>query len=185
VKRAYASEPVLLSASPVTPTLSAAKPAKQEHRKAITGAVALVFMVCLIAAWLVFYNSSKDLIPAQTRSAVSFPLYQPHTLPKGFHLDQDSFKASADVVTFTISYAQGKQLAITEQIRPAQFDFDGFYGQFSNRKAMTTGIGKAVLGSFNDSDLASIITDRTWILLRATSGIDQAQLEALVSGMTY
>lgn len=133
-------------------------------------------------AWARWHHSG--VVPGYVRSSVNFPVFQPRNLPAGFAVDTSSFKLNSEVVTFVAKSAQGAVL-ITEQAIPRQLDFDTFYAdQLSDTRRMTTGIGEATIGYFGDTELGSIVTDRTWILVRAKQGVSSQQMDAIVQSLS-
>jgi hypothetical protein len=183
MKRAYGSEPVLLDASPITSaptTLRSRGPIWKRRSLLVLCCVAVLVIIVGVLAWR--SNAANDLIPAAVRQTADFRLYQPGRLPAGFSLDKGSFRTASQVVTFSISYNDNRKIIISEQPKPSGFDFDLFYEQFTDKKSIAAPVGKAVMGRYEDADLASVIADKTWILVRAPAGIESVQLEQLLLG---
>jgi hypothetical protein len=158
VKRAYGRETVLVVSL------------------AVTAAV-------LLFVWVWVRTVQADAIPSHVRSSVNFPLYQPTQLPKGYKIADGSFRLNSSVVTFTVQNLD-KSLVFTEQAKPMDFDFESFYtDQFANARKISTGAGRAYVNAFGDGELASIATDRTWILVRSPSGISAKDFDAILQGI--
>lgn len=139
--------------------------------------------VVLVFAWIWIRTAQADAIPARVRSAVNFPLYQPAKLPQGYKVDANSFRLNSSVVTFTVQNLD-KNLVFTEQAKPMDFDFGGFYdGQFADARTISTGAGRAYVNAFGDGELASIATDRTWILVRSPAGVSASDFDSILQGI--
>ncbi len=187
VKRAYGSEPILLDASPVTTVLSTAKPRTGYRKRYVFAAIFMCAVLTSFVVWRIFGSSSPapaQNIPAAITSAVDFTLYAPGWLPSGAKVDQTSFHATADVVTYAITYGHNKKLVVTEQATPSNLDFTDFYdNQMTDSQKLTSDVGETVIGKFGDADLASVVAGKTWILIRSTSGIGAADLRRVATDL--
>lgn len=183
MKRAYASEPVLLSSSPV-----AKQPAQETARKAwwtrpLWLSVAGIVLVASVAIAVLLVRPGKAaLIPQTIQTQVAFPLYQPGWLPAGYTIDAQSFDATSQVVTFSITNAQANgKLVVTEQPQPPQTNIDTFYTQQLTEVRTAQGkSGSVTAGQFETSPLAGVTTGRTWVLLRSST-LDRDTLERIAS----
>ncbi len=128
-------------------------------------------------------TGSQSIFSSSVLDTATFPLLEPKKLPPGFMVDSNSLQFSETVVTFAISNGQKKTFIVTEQAVPDSFDFEAFYDQFEMRKSVNTASGQAVIGRFEDTDLASIVAGDTWILIRAPYGAD-ASFEAVVQSFS-
>lgn len=134
-----------------------------------------------IAVILARSHSSASVLPAALVSSSPFPLYEPSWLPTGHFVDRQSLNATQQVVTFTVNDQKGKRLVITEQPRPGQTNLDSFYSeQLSGSTTFATAVGQATIGQFEGTTLAGIVTERTWILVRAVSVIGPSDIEQVV-----
>lgn len=180
MKRAYGSEPVLLAASPIT-TILAVRSRRKKRRLVGLVVFACIILLVLTAGFVRWRQESTSIIPASIRKAVAYPLYRPGWLPEGAHLDPASVDATPQVVTFTILYDGNKKLIFTEQPKPAGFDFDGFYNdQLTNKQTFVTDAGQATTGLFEGSGFASLVTDRTWIIMREPTSTQETLLDHIV-----
>lgn len=99
-------------------------------------------------------------------------------------VNPSSFDATSQVVTFSFSYDSGKKLIFTEQPKPEGFDFNNFYEeQLADKRTVDTAVGSATIGLFEGSSFASVVTDKTWVIMRAPSGIDSNSLARVISGL--
>lgn len=137
----------------------------------------------LMFTWVWAKTVQADAIPSRVRSAVNFPLYQPTQFPQGYKISDGSFRLNSSVVTFTVQNLD-KNLVFTEQAKPMDFDFESFYAdQFANARTISTSAGRAFVDAFGDGELASITTDRTWILVRSPSGVSASDLDMILQGI--
>lgn len=160
---------------------------KMRHRfnrnKRIVIAI-LVIAIMSVAAAVVIPRKAAP-IPSEIVRRVTFPLYYPAALPKGYELARDSFSSTSQVVTYYVRYEGTKKLIFSLQPKPADFDFEGFYlKQLFGAKEILTPIGKATIGTMGETTIASVVSDRTWILIQAPDGIQTAELEAIAKSLT-
>jgi hypothetical protein len=75
--------------------------------------------------------------------------------------------------------SDGKKAAITEQARPANFDFESL----TAGKRFTTPSGDAIINTNGTITTASLDTPWTWILLRSDPGFPSQSAEALINAL--
>lgn len=174
------------SAQRVEPHIPAGQeqpPPRSAGRRLIISLV-IVFVVAIIATGgIIIYRRSNpsNPLPAAITSQVTFPLYYPAKLPPGFVFDQGSASATPQVVTFSVSHHDGKKLIVSQQPVPPDFDFENFYlNSLFGAKEVITPLGKAVIGQIKDATFASIVTDRTWVIINAPAGLPADQMEQLI-----
>jgi hypothetical protein len=187
VKRAYGHEPILLAASPVTqhtqPTTPAAK--RSWRKRALIVTAAIVIAAC--AAVFILRkpaDSSSRYSLGQMSQNVAFPLYAPTWLPEGWFVHRQSLSVASEVVTFTVNDSKGQRLVFTEQPKPPQENLDTFYNQqLSGSTTTDSAAGRVTMGQFEGSSIAGISGERTWILIRTVSSVDQQDFDRLVHGL--
>lgn len=148
----------------------------------------LVIIIIILAAvggyYLYKQLSTPSPIPKSITSSVSFPIYYPSELPKGYKLNTESFNTNGRVVTYYFSNNAGQNISISQQAVPANFDFDNFNKKrILGSKEILTPVGKATIGQSSERNVASVITDKTWILVSAPSDTTAAQLETIVKSL--
>lgn len=184
MKRTYGSEPILMASSPVTtlPWTKKKKSGLARWKRVVLFASGGLALLTGAGFFITRddHASSESVFPATVRQTAIFPLLEPGALPANFTVDAASFQSAAEVVTFAVTYNDGKALIVSEQPVPEGFDFENFYSQFEDRKNITLSSGRAVLGRFEEADLASIVAGGTWVLIRAPYDIDTQQLELVV-----
>ncbi len=142
------------------------------------GLAAILLPILLIGSLLaLFILRPHSPFPPQVQRDTSFPLYYPSKFPAGFKLDRGSISASGGIVIFAISDGRGRQIAVTEQARPQNFDFSSLRGE-----AFITRVGKATLAVQEERTSASLLADQTWILIRTPFPVATSDLKALVDG---
>lgn len=146
----------------------------------------VVGLVAIISAGVIYQrNRQINRLPETIVSQATFPLYSPAKLPPGFKLNTNSFSATSQVVTFSITYEDNKKLIVSQQPTPSEFDFEKFYmNSLFGAKEVLTPLGKAVIGQIKDATFASVVTDRTWIIINAPAGLPADQMEQVVKSFT-
>lgn len=186
MKRAYASEPVLLDSSPVTAALTPRQRLMRSNymRTVLIAVSCLIFVISGVL--LAIKQASQDVpIPVTVAKQVSFPLYQPTWLPEGYSISADSLDATEQVVTFAAKDADATRLVFTEQPKPPADQITSFYNQqLSDIRRMPVRVGEATIGRFEGTPIAGIATEKTWILVRATANIDQDQLQKITEHLS-
>jgi hypothetical protein len=123
------------------------------------------------------YQHVKSLdIPASYVKTSLFPVLYPVSLPDGYYVDANSFNHQGDAFVFTIrnSSDQNKSIAVSEQVLPNGFNPDkqlpdddsqaeGQHGTY------TTQAGKGQVGSFQGNQVATLATDKTWIIMNVST----------------
>lgn len=113
-----------------------------------------------------------DFQAAQQTAA--FPLYIPD-LPSGYIYNAGSLHGASSVIVYTLT-TNGGQLAVTEQSKPADFDFS----QLSGTQEFTTSVGKAYIEDFQTRTTGSLIGDKTWVIINAPNPIGAGQMDLLL-----
>lgn len=150
----------------------------------------VIFILCIVVVLsglfgvIKYQLSPKDTLLPSNFYGTSFPLYGPNWLPKGWFVHQNSFDATSAVATFTVNDGTGQRLVLTQQPKPPLSQIDEFYNQqlFGATSVQTTA-GSVMIGQFDNSLLAGLVTDQTWILIRAVTQIDRSELQRIVSNL--
>ncbi len=97
---------------------------------------------------------------AATEHSLTYPLYYPHTLPTGFQYVPSSLSVPEEhVLTFSFVSANGAQITITEQPRPALME------EVKKTKKITTAIGDAYIADLEGRTAGFVLTDKTLIII--------------------
>lgn len=176
--RAYGSEPILFSTSPITPSHEVSK--KPQKRRMLVVGIVIAMSAVIVGCSLWFLSRGDSSRLPEKFFSLPFQLYEPDWLPPGMSIDSDSFGASSQALTFSIRDATGQQLVVTEQPKPSQKEIEEFYaGQLLESSTFTTPAGQGTIGSFEGSALTGILTNETWILIRSVSNVDASQLKQI------
>jgi hypothetical protein len=106
-------------------------------------------------------------------------LFYPKSLPPHLEVDTKTIQVSDVAVIMQVRDATGKKAAITEQARPANFDFESL----TAGKRFTTPSGDAIINTNGTITTASLDTPWTWILLRSDPGFPSQSAEALINAL--
>ncbi len=179
MKRAYGSEPVLLNASPVTPTPQLLKTdSTKKQRKIVWFILAVVLFISGVVGYAMLTEKTSGHVPAAILRKASFPVYTPMWLPTGMLVEPDSFDATSQVVTFSIRDGHGTRLVFTEQPRPTSQEVSTFYDQqLADKTTFKADDREITIGRFEGTDFAAVLLDKTWILVRAVADMNQSDLE--------
>lgn len=151
--------------------------------------IILLATLCLVGSITAYFATFKkeswpatELIKGMT--SVDYPIYYPSTLPKGFSYEKDSFKPSDIATIYILNYDNGKKLFISNQAVPKEIVFKDFYDRLLENKAdVTSSQGKAVTGQIDNTPVGSLVTDKTWVIVRAPSGVEGSVLTDIMSSL--
>jgi hypothetical protein len=103
--------------------------------------VTAIALLSVLGATIIF---KKPVVPKQlTAATVSFKLFYPKSLPPHLEVDTKTIQVSDVAVIMQVRDATGKKAAITEQARPANFDFESL----TAGKRFTTPSGDAIINT--------------------------------------
>jgi hypothetical protein len=139
----------------------------------IVGAV----VVLLAVGGILVLTNKSDPVPQNIRSQVHFPILYPKTLPAGYGIDSKTMNVAAGVLVFSIRAIQNTTLSVSEQARPANFDFTQLTGDVQ----FQTTYGNAIVKVNGEKTTASLVTDKTWLLLNSTGPVATKDIEALLN----
>lgn len=140
----------------------------------------LIVMAALAFVYIHFRAANhRSAIPEHIINTVSFPVYAPDRELPGFILDEASTSATSQVVTYNYTYDDTKKLIIS--IQPMSSDIDP--NQFRPTKEFTTTIGKAYIVDLDSRTTAAVVTDESFILINAPSGIAVDAMEQFINSL--
>jgi hypothetical protein len=150
------------------------------HQNILVGST-LVVALGLAGGSLWWYRATHRFsFPTRITSQTDFPLYYPAHLSHGLSLDPNKLSSSRLALTGVLQ-AGDKHINFSEQARPTALGLDDFAAnQLSDPKTIVLPIGKATYGDSTQGLVASIDTNRTWILVTAPSDINFAQFEVVM-----
>lgn len=152
-----------------------AQPRPPAGKKTRRWRVAVVILALLVGGfglglWLTSLSKPVVEVPAPVASQAGFPIFVPSRLPGNFEIDPTSFTVSESTLLFSARDGTGGRIFISEQARPADFDFDRFYTeQLLEPQILQDVPFPTVSGEAKDSGIrmASIVTPDTWIIINS------------------
>lgn len=149
-------------------------------------AVAVIVVLALLTGAGITVRSlmRPGFFSAETQKQSGFPLYHPARLPEGYSADKTTISTAASVVTYQISHDSKEPLLVSLQPRPNNFDVENF-----NKEVITEGItltapsGAATIGRLRENQVASILTEETWVLISDPNLIPQQDLKFIVQNL--
>jgi hypothetical protein len=142
-------------------------------------AVATIGILAIPAAIWLIINTKP--IPGKFRQGLSYPLYYPASLPKGYKVDRASFQRKDMVIIFNIIAPNGKNIAVAEQHIPPDVDLSQHPHNTTgitlpDQRDFATRAGNAEISFWGDKLVSSLVTDNTWIILNVSGfKMDDAQ----------
>lgn len=157
-----------------------AKRTVQNYPVAVISSVVLVILCSSALGVLLMGRHTNQPLQHDFQAAqklAAFPLYIPSATPAGYTYTAGSLHSTSSVIVYTLTSPDGKQLAITEQSRPANFDFS----QLSGTEEFNTNLGKAYVEDFPTRTTGSVVGDKTWIIVNAPTPIGPDQMSSLLN----
>jgi len=152
--------------------------------------VVLIITVGLAAAvgWQLRQQDKTPLIDPAITSQLDFPAYYPTTLPKGYTIEPPALQDTSKIISISIKSPQNDLIYITQQQKPANFDFDFFYNKtLLITREVDVPIGKVRIGSAKarpDQLTASIVAEPTWILSSYPASVAQEDIDTIFYSLT-
>jgi len=107
-------------------------------------------------------------IPEAVSSQLLFTPYVPTKLPRGYKVDEASFRTQESALLFSAVNSQGEHLLFSEQSVPKNFDVSGFYSSSLSKPSRLDSLKyQGVYGELNGQKkyLTGITIDDTWLLI--------------------
>jgi hypothetical protein len=146
----------------------------------------------LAGSYLGISGKVHNPVPRNLRQSVSFPVYYPdeHKLPKGFVLNESSFKtAQKGVIIFSIGQAGGQRLIISEEARPSDSTINDFIKNYTPlHSTVSTKLGQAQFGAFgNPPNIRTIVSlpinKGPWLIITAPTTISQDDIKQILQSL--
>lgn len=145
--------------------------------------VILIFLSSLVL--YIIYKPSPNPIPKSTVESVTFPLYFPSDLPRGYKFNPNSIKSNNHAVLYTLTNDRSSTIVISIQPTPTEFNFEEFHlKQISGSKEVLTKSGKAVIGMLTNRTVGSLVTDKSWVLTSAPANVSAKDVETVIRSLT-
>lgn len=147
--------------------------------------IACIFVVVSgIMGWT-RYQTDQTPIPEDIRQQIAFEILYPARLPKGYKVNTASFRYDSGVLTYSADEPGGNGLVFSVQKKPESLDFGKFYeNQLDQARAFAAPAGQATIGKFMDREIASLISESSWMLIRPTgANLESDVLKELIMGV--
>jgi hypothetical protein len=168
-------------------------PAHRRHRRLTLKRALLVIIGLLViggavTTFLILRGERPPLaLPEKVHSKVTFPVYIPRRLPGNFQIAPESLAiAEKDVLVYQAKDSAETIMSFTEQKRPKDLNFTEFYhenmneGKVLDNTPYPTFTGKTF---DNKTNMLSIVTDETWILVTTRAPLTDAQWRAITDSL--
>jgi hypothetical protein len=193
--RRYPNPSAQIAPQPATVDL-AARP-KQQDRSSKKRVVALLIGTgCLlliagaIGSWLLLRHSPPSVDPFNTTilAATKFTLYYPESIPLTYHTDLKSVSTpQPGVVVFDLINPHGQKIYISQETRPSEFNFGGYYNDFTDLREKVINQGTIATGYINGGQtvIGSLVTNGTWVIANTKDHtVTPTELTALLQSLT-
>ncbi len=169
-----------------TPALPAqAAPRRKSRRRLIVAAIiGCLLIIGGVSGFLLWPRQPH--FPASLISSTEFPLYYPVTLPPGYSVDKNSVnQQTSSSLIYVIVRNGDRAISISEQAKPPQSQIveTAFAKNLSGSSLISTPYGTATIGIFSGRISASLMTDKTWILLSAIAPVSSDEVATTLKGL--
>ena len=101
-----------------------------------------------------------------------FTLYYPTNLPEGYYIDANSVSTpQTGVVILDIQNSRNQKIYMSQEARPSEFNFGGYYKDFSGLNEQVTSQGTIATGYINNHQtvVGSLLINGTWVFLNTNN----------------
>jgi hypothetical protein len=127
------------------------------------------------------------LIPKEYVQKALFPLYMPTRWPAGFTVDATSYQMRDGALIFIARNDDGRTINVTEQAKPTDFDFAGFYSLRLNQARTLANVPyQSVWGGIipdGKTTMLSTLTDSSWLIITSSSRFSETEYRQLVQSL--
>jgi hypothetical protein len=173
------------------PSVSKSNP-KPRRGKYIAFGVGVICVAAIAIVVLILINRSSspstlvNPVPAAILDSVSYTVYYPTNLPKGYKIDNKSFSSpQSGVIVFNLVNSKGQKIYISQEARPTTFNFGGYYNGFKDRSEVIVSDGTIAVGKINNgaTEIASLATNKTWIISNTSTEVPLNQLSDMLKSL--
>ncbi len=146
----------------------------------IVTAVLVATVVMLVPRWQNERNL-RQALPETIQRQANFPLYAPGKLPGGFAVSKEPSRFGSGVVTMALTGPDNKRMVISQQAKPSGFDFDKYHKEnIIVRRQYDSPLGPVTIGAFHGQPAASLLADKTWVIVNGLGGVEDSQLAQVI-----
>jgi hypothetical protein len=139
------------------------------------------------ALWQRQHTAKKPLIDKAITATLGYPAYYPSKLPANYSVEPVTVQDETKLLAVSIKSPKNELIYITQQQKPANFDFDFFYTKtLLITRELDTSIGKVRIGSAKGRPnqlTASIVAEPTWIVVSYPSSIPQNDMNTIFNSL--
>lgn len=161
-------------------------PLPTRKKLAISISLSLLLVICGVAAFI-FLSKSTSRFSADLKNSVAFPLYYPAHIPPGYSIDQKALaNQTAAGQIYVILKNGAKTINISEQAKPASNPgilATTFEKNLTGASLASTPYGTAAIGIFSGRTAASLMTDKTWIIVSASPEANADDVKLALQGL--
>ncbi|MDQ3123832.1 MAG: hypothetical protein M3Q14_04080 [bacterium] len=167
------------------PALDYKKPAHwfKSHRKAAS-IFALMPVITYASVYGIRFALQKraeksEVLQASTTSITPPSVYTPHNLPTGFTVGSGTQQLDNGAVMYTVFDDEGRQIYITQQSKPQEFDEAMLQGS----QKFGTPNGTGYVKEDPERITGFLFTASSWVLLNGAPGVSQDKMVELILGL--
>ena len=143
-------------------------------------ALALLVGCAAYLAW-----RPRPPLPSSLTAAVHFPIYYPTKLPDSLGLADSSLK-DGNVLIATYTNRNGDKLFLSEEAKPATFDFAGYFQSLTSNRKVHTQYGDAYAGKLPEDtnmSIVNLVTDKTWVILNTQIRLSDREIDGIITNL--
>lgn len=144
-----------------------------------------VLLIVGIGVYTYIRSRDANPVPGNIISQMKVPVYYPEGLPEGYALDAGSmsFDEATGVTTYVIK--KGSDIvSISVQPKPQNLNLKTFHKEvMSNPQEARTGEGSITTGVINGIQTASLITDKSWVIVSSKNKVPAKDITAIAKAM--
>lgn len=165
--------------------LTKPNPTKKRRRNFVLMAGLIVLLTLAGVTYLMLKPQKNPFTTAQTKAMrqLPFKVYYPAELPDGYSLNLQLLSISDQVVSYAIDSDQNTTVYFSFQRLPDRSTIDNLFGGNAERTTIGTPLGQATTAFVSNRQIASIVLDRTWLIISTVDPIEKSTLLALLEHM--
>lgn len=155
----------------------------------ITSVFGAALLIAAAISWKLFIWQPANVDPFSTQltSSLQFPLFHPTYVPSGYRVNPKSVtEPTTGVVVFSLDGPNKGKIYISEEARPTKYDIGGFFTRFSDLKESAITGGTIATGKISkgQTEIASMLNNKAWIICNTNAPVPMDQMTNLVRGLS-